>query len=162
MSTAARSITAEELFRMPGDQRRELVKGELRTMAPAGFEHGAIIINIAWRLADYVKRNDLGVVLGAETGYVLRRNPDTVRGADVSFVAIARIPAKRLPQKFWEGAPDLAVEVMSPEDTANELGEKVGEYLSAGARLVWVVNPKRRTVTVHRPGSEPRILRGSD
>jgi len=159
MSTAARYITAEELFQMSGHERRELVKGELRTMAPAGFDHGLIIVNLTLLLGSHVQAHKLGFVAGAETGYALTRNPDTVRGADVSFVTAARVEALGRPKAFWPGAPDLAVEVLSPTDRAEEVDEKVDDYLAAGTRLVWVVNPKRRTVTVYHPGADPVIVR---
>jgi Uma2 family endonuclease len=162
MSNKARLITAEDLWNMPGDQRRELVRGELRMMAPSGFEHGAVIIKLSKLLATYVDDHALGMVLGAETGYVLARNPDVVRGADVSFVRTDRLPAPERAAKFFEGAPDLAVEVVSPRDSLNEVEEKVDDYLNSGAPLVWVVNPRRRTVTVHRAGRDPQVLREND
>jgi len=162
MSTEARLITAEDLWSMPGDQRRELVRGELRTMAPSGFEHGAVIIKLSRRLANYVVDHKLGVVLGAETGYVLARNPDVVRGADVSFVRTDRLPPPERAAKFFEGPPDLAVEVISPGDSPNEVDEKTKDYLNAGTSLVWVVNPRRRTITVHRLGRDPQLLRETD
>jgi Uma2 family endonuclease len=155
-------MTAEELLAMGTNQRCELVRGELRTMAPSGFEHGAIIINLSSVLASFVRQNKLGIVLGAETGYTLERGPDTVRGADVSFVSAARIPAGPLTKKFWEGAPDLAVEVISPDDRARDIEEKVEEYLRAGARLVWVVSPRLRNVTIYRPAGNPVVLRDTD
>src|SRR4051794_11309060 len=107
MTTGTRLITAEELWAMPNKGLLGLVRGEVRTVAPAGFEHGAVTINISAPLAMYVKARRLGVVLGAETGFVLSRNPDVVRGADVASVVAARIPAGRLTVKFWEGPPDL-------------------------------------------------------
>jgi len=162
MSTEARLITAEDLWNMPGDQRRELVRGELRTMAPSGFEHGAVIIKLSVLLGRYVMDHKLGMVLGAETGYVLARNPDVVRGADVSFVTADRVSAAGVTVKFWEGAPDLAVEVVSPSDSPKEVAEKVDDYLNAGTRLVWVVNPRRRTIAVHRMGRDPQVLREND
>jgi len=162
MPTAVRSITAEELLAMGTSQRSELVRGELRHMAPSGFEHGAIVVQLAALLHAHVKRHNLGIVLGAETGYTLTRGPDTVRGADVSFVSAARIPAGPLTKKFWEGAPDLAVEVVSPDDRAGDIEEKVEDYLRAGARLVWVVSPKLRTVTIYRPIGNPQVLREAD
>ena len=162
MTVGTSQVTAEELWAMPNNARRELVRGEVRVMAPGGFEHGAIGVNVTLFLANHVARQRLGVVLGADTGFVLSRNPDSVRAPDVAFVAAARIPAAGLPVKFWEGAPDLAVEVVSPGDTLEEVEEKVDDYLDAGTRMVLVVNPKRRTVTVHRPGAQPLILRHAD
>jgi Uma2 family endonuclease len=162
MSTDARLITAEDLWNMPGDERRELVRGELRSMAPAGFEHGAIIIKLSFLLARYVADHKLGMVLGAETGYVLARSPDIVRGADVSFVTAERVAVAGITVKFWEGAPDLAVEVISPSDSVAEVEEKVDDYLAANTPLVWLVNPRRKTITVYRPGQKPRTLSEDD
>jgi Uma2 family endonuclease len=155
-------LTAEDLWRLPNNQRRELVKGELRTMAPAGFEHGAVIDNLQFRLSSHVRQHRLGIVLGAETGFLLRRNPDTVRGADIAFVATNRLPASGLPTGYFHGAPDLAVEVVSPNDTSAEVEDKVDEYLAAGAKLVWVVNPRRKTVTVYRPQTPLALLGETD
>lgn len=162
MTTASKLMTAEELWRLPADNmRHELVKGELRTMPPAGYEHGVIVIKLARLLANHVEAGNLGVVLGAETGFLLKQTPDLVRAADVSFIAQARIP-KVAPKTYWHGAPDLAAEVLSPSDTVEEIEEKTGDYLDAGCKLVWIVNPKRKTVTVHRPGTNPIILRESE
>src|SRR5687767_6997301 len=105
MTTTTQLITAEDLWRISGDERRELVKGELRTMAPAGFEHGAIINRFAFLLTSHVEKHKLGIVVGAETGFTLSRKPDTVRGADLAFVRSSRLPKSGLPKKFWEGAP---------------------------------------------------------
>src|SRR4051812_14372339 len=117
MTIATSPTTAEQLWRMPKDEmRHELVRGELFTMAPAGFDHGAVIINLSIPLATYVKKHKLGIVVGAETGFILTRDPDTVRGADIAFVRAARIPKSGRPKKFWIGGPDLAVEVLSPDD----------------------------------------------
>ena len=127
-------------------------------MAPAGFEHGAIIVRLTVLLAAYVQRQKLGLVVGAETGFVLARDPDVVRGADIAFVSTARLPAADVARKFYEGAPDLAVEVASPGDSLDEIEEKVDDYLNARTPLIWVVNPRRKIVTVYRPGQKLRIL----
>ena len=158
MTTTPRIFTADDLWLMPNDQRRELVKGELRTMAPAGFDHGAVIVNLTFLLTQHVRQHQLGLVLGAETGFMLARDPDTVRGADIAFVSNERLPAGPRPKGYFPAAPDLAVEVMSPGDTLNEVEDKVDDYLAAGTRLVWVVNPRRRTVTAHRPGVGPTLF----
>src|SRR6266545_2853554 len=152
-------LTADDLWKLPRDgQRRELVKGELRTMPPAGFDHGAVGINLSTPLDQHVRAHQLGVVVAAETGFLLARDPDTVRGADLAFVRRERIPATGRPRSYWPGAPDLAVEVVSPNDTVFEVEEKVDEWLTAGTRLVWVVNPRRRTVTVYRAQTEVAVL----
>jgi Uma2 family endonuclease len=162
MSTATRPITAEELWRLPGDRRRELVKGEVREMAPSGFDHGALVDNFQVPLSTHVRNNKLGIVVGAETGFRLARNPDTVRGVDVGFVRADRLPPTGRPTGYFDGAPDLAVEVLSPTDTVEEVEEKVDDYLAAGCPMVLVINPRRRTLTVHRPGQQPLVLREAD
>jgi Uma2 family endonuclease len=159
MSTTTQVFTADDLWRLRNDDmRHELVQGELRTMAPAGGEHGAIGIRTAGPLWAFVEQRKLGVVVGSETGFVLARNPDTVRAPDVAFISAARVPSAGIPQKFWPGAPDLAVEVISPGDTLQEVEEKVDEWLAAGTTLVWVINPKRKRVTVYRPPRSVTIL----
>ena len=150
------ALTAEELLHLPGDGwRYALVEGELQRMTPAGFDHGAVVMNVAVPLAQHVRRCGLGVVCGAGTGFVLARRPDTVFAPDVAFVRRERIPASGRPAAFWEGAPDLAVEVVSPGDTRPEVAAKVASWLAAGTRVVWVVDPGRRSVAVHEPGATP-------
>jgi Uma2 family endonuclease len=156
-------MTADELWRLPDDgMRHELVKGVLVTMPPARFEHGVIGANIATPLDMHVRANHLGTVVNANTGFLLAQNPDTVRAPDVGFVRRDRIQATGMPKKYWPGAPDLAVEVVSPNDTVYAVDDKVDEWMDAGTALVWVVNPRGRTVTVHRPGAAPIILTTAD
>jgi Uma2 family endonuclease len=163
MSTTTRTMTADELFMMPEDEfRYDLVKGELKKMSPPGSEHGAIIGRLTGALGSYVEANDLGEVFGAETGFKLASNPDTVLGPDLAFVSNERIPPRGIPVGYWIGAPDLAVEVVSPGNTAREIEEKIREYLAAGVRAVWIINPKRRTVVIHRPGAEAQTLTEND
>ena len=163
MSAKTRLVTAGELLRMPrGRFRYELVEGELKVMSPAGEEHGAVIINLTVPLAQYVKANGLGQVFAAETGYKLASNPDTVLAPDIAFIRRERIEQTGLLKGYRESAPDLAVEVMSPGDTVKEVTEKAGKWLAAGARAVWVVNPKKRTVTVYRPAAETLTLGEQD
>jgi Uma2 family endonuclease len=163
MNPTTALLTAADLARMPADGLRyELVKGELRTMLPSGGEHGAVGINLAVPLGQHVKANQFGVVLGAETGFMIARDPDTVRAPDVAFVRKERIPAAGIPRSFWPGAPDLAAEVVSPNDTVFEVDEKVQEWLGAGTAQVWVINPRRRTVTVYRAPTDVTILSDQD
>ena len=131
-------------------------------MSPAGSEHGAIIVNITVLLGQHVKSNQLGVCFGAETGFKIASDPDTVRAPDVAFVSRGRVPESGIPKKFWPGAPDLAVEVLSPGDTLEEVEEKVEDWLSAGTRAVWVVSPKRRSLTVYRSMTDMKRLSESD
>ncbi len=115
--------------------------GELVEVPPAGALHG-LIVRVFLRLLDpFVLARDLGEVFGDGVGYIIRRDPDVVRIPDASFVSRARIPAGGVPRGFWPFAPDLAVEIVSPGDSATELRAKVREYLDAGTRLVWVVWP---------------------
>lgn len=162
MSTAIQLMTADDLWNLPTDHmRHELVRGELRTMAPAGFDHGAIGISLATELAHFVKKQHLGTVVGPDTGFIIARDPDTVRAPDVAFVRRDRVPTPR-PIKFWLGAPDLAVEVVSPGDTVFEVDEKVHEWLDAGTEEVIVVNPRQKTVKVFRKGQTAVVLGVSD
>ena len=158
-----RAVTADELFRMPDDGcRYALVRGELQRMTPAGFDHGAVIMNLAAPLAQHVKTGRLGVVCGAETGFVLARGPDTVLAPDIAFVRRERIPAAGRPRTFWDGPPDLAVEVRSPGDSRREVAEKVAAWLASGVLAVWVADPSDASVTIHEHHEAPRRLGESD
>lgn len=149
MSIATRPMTADELFRDPPRERCELLKGELQIMSSAGGEHGWIIVAITSALAVFVKENQLGYVFGAETGFIIERDPGTVRAPDVAYVRTGRFTGRPTP-KFIPFAPDLAVEVLSPNDTAAEVQEKVEAWLNAGTQAVWVVDPKRQTALICR------------
>jgi Uma2 family endonuclease len=151
-------MTAEELFELQDDGlRHELVEGELRTMAPAGFDHGRVALRIGARILAHVEEHLLGEVLAAETGFVLARDPDTVRAPDVAFVASERAPSGT--RGFAELAPDLVVEVVSPTDRASEVASKAAMWIDAGVRLVWVVDPQARLAAVHHPGGLVTVLR---
>jgi len=144
-------MTAEELLAMPSDGfRYELVRGELRQMAPPGEEHGILVVNIALSLGEHVKTNRLGRVYAGKPGFKLTSSPDTVRALDLAFVSQENLD--RLPPGtgYRPGAPDLAVEIISPSDRYTDVEEKVFAWLEAGTRMVLVVNPRKRTVTVYR------------
>ena len=163
MSTSTRLMTADELFVMPHDGfRYELVKGELKKMSPAGGEHGAVIFNLSILLGQHTKANNLGQGFGAETGFKIASDPDTVRAPDIAFVRRERIPPTGIPQNFWPIAPDLVVEVVSPGDTFEEVEDKVEQWLAAGTSAVWVVNPKRRSVSVYRSMTDMTRLSEAD
>jgi Uma2 family endonuclease len=152
--------TAEQLLRAGDIGRCELVRGELRRMIPPGFLHGRITMRLTRPIVNYVEAHGLGTVVAAETGFLLGRNPDTVRAPDIAFVRAARGPGPQ--HGYFPGAPDLAVEVLSPDDRPGYVREKVAEWLEAGACQVWVVDPRVRTVTVHAPPKKPRVLRETD
>ncbi len=163
MVTTTKPITAEELFNMPDDgYRYELIRGELKQMTPAGSEHGRIIINIALSLGQHVKQNKLGTLFGSETGFKIASNPDTVRAPDVPFVNQERLDQIGNIKEYWPEAPDLAVEVISPSDTYNEVEEKVFEWLEAGTRMVIVVNPRNHIVSVYRSLTDIVMLTEND
>ena len=161
--TTTQTITADELLQRPDDGfRYELVKGELVKTAPAGREHGKLAMRIGWRLAQHVEANNLGEVLAAETGFKLASDPDTVRAPDAAFVRRERVAEAGDARGFWSGAPDLAVEVVSPGDTYSEVEDKVLDWLDAGTLMVVVVNPRQRTVTLYRSRADIVILTQSD
>ena len=163
MATISQLMTAEDLLRMPDDGFcYELVKGELRKMAAAGYQHGRISMNISTPLDQHVRAHDLGTVYAAETGFTLASDPDTVRAPDVAFIRRERVAEVGDTGGYWPGAPDLAVEVISPGDTYTEVQEKILEWLDAGTRMVIAVNPRRRVVTVYRSLADISILTEND
>ena len=158
MSDTARLVTADELERFPRDDRRyELVAGRIVRMTPVGYPHGRIAAQFAALLRHHVGEPRLGVVF-VELGVVLSSNPDTVRAPDVAFISQDRIPAVE-PRGFWHGAPDLAVEVLSPQDAPSEVRSKVDEYLAHGVAAVVILDPARKMVEVVRRASSQRLTR---
>lgn len=155
-------ITAEELIKMGDMKRWELVKGELIQMAPAGYGHGRISSRICKLLETFAEEKSLGVVCAAETGFITSRNPDTVRAPDAMFISHQRLSNDIDPDHFLSIPPDLAVEVISPSERWSEIEEKVEEYIKAGVRLIWLIDPRTRTVHVHRPPNQVRILKEDD
>lgn len=161
MTVQERLYTADDLLSMShGGGRYELVKGVLVEMTPSCDTHTELGIWLAYLLMGYIVPNDLGVVSGADGGYILFRDPDTVRSPDVGFIAKARL--KPMKGKFYDMAPDLAVEIVSPNDTAKEVRAKVKEYFRAGVPLVWVIYPDDRSIDVHRPNQPPMSLEIGD
>jgi Uma2 family endonuclease len=144
------------------DARTELVLGEVVRMTPAGGEHGVVAMRIGARLLVHAEAHGLGVVCAAETGFLIRREPDTVRAPDVAFVARERIPAGGPPKAFWMLAPDLAVEVVSPSERGEDTQQRIRDWLEAGVRCVWVIYPTLRTVHVLRSLAAARILQAGD
>ena len=129
-------------------------------MIPAGDEHGRITVKLTYAVASHVMSRQLGILHGAETGFILSRNPDTVRAPDLAFTRAER--ASPPARGFVPVAPDLAVEVLSPDDRPGYVREKVAEWLEAGTLAVWVVDPRERTVTVHEPGQHPSVFGEAD
>jgi Uma2 family endonuclease len=156
-------LTADDLLCMREDDRYELVEGVLAPMSPPpGPRHGYVAMTLGLLAGGFVRAHRLGWTFAAETGFRLRRNPDTVRAPDFAFVARGRITPEMDQSRYLDLAPDLVVEVVSPSDSARDLAAKMRDYLDAGVRLAWVLDPQTRTVTVHRAGRERRLLREAD
>jgi len=165
MATTAEITTAEQLFEAPDLGPCELVRGELIMVSPPGYVHGSIEARLARALGNFVEANGLGDVLAGEPGFIIARDPDTVRAPDVAFVRAERIPAGER-TRFFEGAPDLAVEVLSPNDRASEVNAKVQDWLDAGCqaagRFGWLTRRRRRfrsTAAARRSRSSARLKR---
>lgn len=164
-SHTERLLTAEDLYALPDDgfHRYELDEGRLVVSEPPGLGHGNLALRIGSHVLAFVEPRRLGVV-AVESGFVMRRGPDTVHGPDVSFVRRERVPAEESPEfeRFVEGHPDLAVEIYSPTDRPGRLGRKVTGYLTRGTGLVWVVYPRRQLVVVHTPDGATRMVRAPE
>ena len=142
-------VTAEELERLPDDDYRyELVAGRVIRMSPVGYLHGKVVAKLFFLLMRHVRAEDLGAVV-TEVGFTLASDPDTVRAPDVAFIARHRIPSPE-PRGFWKGPPDVAIEVLSPDDRLTEVRAKIEEYLAHGVRAVVIVDPDDSSVAVHR------------
>jgi Uma2 family endonuclease len=167
MSTQKTRLTAEEFHRLYShrDGRYELVDGEVVEMAPVNEQHGDAAFNISGAFYVYSRTHGIGRG-GVETGYRVRQNPDTVRGPDVSFNLRSRSAGESPRPGFIPGAPDIAVEVVSPSNTAAEMERKVGEFLAAGSQRVWVVytatTTLARRVVVHHPNGTANTYNGDD
>lgn len=161
-------LTADDLYALGTDCHAELVGGVLvpihgeDLMAPAGWGHGETGALFTLSVGGFVRAHNLGRICTAETGFRLRRNPDTVRAPDFAFVARGRITVEMDQTRFLDLAPDLAVEVISPGNLAREIAEKVQGYLEAGVRLIWLAYPSTLTIVVHRPGGISRTLSADD
>lgn len=157
MSTST-LVTADELFQRSGDGcRYELIAGELIMMSPSGWRHGEIVGNLHTLLGNYVRQRNLGSVFGAETGFRLARNPDTVRAPDIAFIAKEHWPSKKPTEAYWPGGPDLAVEVLSPSDSPNAVADKTKAWMSAGT-VVWIVDPENESVSCHVSPNDLRVF----
>lgn len=153
-------VSVEELWEMPEVPGKpfELVDGEVVEVSPASARHGLIagVVHDAIRLL--VRRQDLGIVIGDNVGSVLRHDPDHVRAPDVSFLAWDSVPEGDDLDRFVQGPPTLTVEIVSPHDRANDIRERVQDYLEAGTKQVWALWPQRNSVSVCNPGADTREL----
>ncbi len=160
-TTTTHLMTAEDLLNMPDDgNRHELIKGELLTMSPANDQHGHVTMTLSGLLYIHVTANGLGVLRAAETGFKLESNPDTVLAPDIAFIARERAGT---PSEFFRlGPPDLAVEVISRWDRRGKIDRKTALWLELGARSVWNVDPRKRTVEVVRGDGQRRLFHEND
>jgi Uma2 family endonuclease len=161
-AVAQRLITADEFFQMPqpaDGSKQELIKGVIVTMPPPGFQHGSIQLAIGSLLRQFVRATGVGRV-AVESGVRTDRDPDSVRGPDVSFWSAGRLPLDERPIGYPQVPADLCVEVRSPDQSRRALREKAAEYLRTGVRMVWIVDPDDQTVTVYRKAGEGREFSG--
>lgn len=162
MSDTTHFVTAEDLEKFPDDDYRyELVEGRVVRMSPTGAMHGWLVMHVGSQLTQHVKSTGSGFVF-TELGCRLSSAPDTVRAPDLAFIRRERLLEPALPRGFWKGPPDLAVEVLSPDDRPSDVRTKVAEYLKHGVLLVVVIDPDEHTVTAYRPGALPMTLRTAD
>ena len=158
-TTAAKLLTAEEFWHVPDNGKRlELIRGEVVETMPTGGEHSIIVIAFGTLLRLWAKEHNAGYV-GTEAGFILDRDPDVVRAADLYFIRADRLPAGHVPVQFYNLAPDLAVEVIAPSETAEEVQEKVRDYLAAGSSLVVLVYPRTRLLIAHATDGSSRTYR---
>ena len=163
MRTLKKLFTAEDLLCLSDTGKRlELVKGKVYEMAPAGGRHGYAAMNTGIILGGHVRVNGLGRVFAAETGFIIEHDPDTVRAPDAAFVSQSRLSADEIPDGYIDLAPDLVIEVVSPNDRRREVREKVEEWLNAGVRLVWVLYPTTRSAIIYRSLNDVTHLAADD
>lgn len=169
-------LTADEFLAVPPDDavRQELVRGEVRSVSPAGGAHGRVGANLYDALMPYVRARRLGTCFFDGTGFLLPLPPDlqrrsrdgtprdTVRSPDVAFVRSERVPVGGFGPGWVPVAPDLAVEILSPSEPASETQEKLADYLVAGTGAVWVVDPAKRLVAAYAADAPTRWLREGD
>lgn len=157
MATVEKTMSADEYLALGDIGPSALIQGELILMSPSGYNHGCIASYIDWALRNFLRTNKLGRASTAEAGFLISRNPDTVRAPDVAFVRAERIPPGGQ-KKFFEGPPDLAVEVLSPDDRSSEVNVKIHDWLQAGCVQVWVIDPQTQTVMVYRSAREVTVF----
>lgn len=155
-------VTGEELFAMGDTGLCELVEGRILPMSPTGDEHGGYDINFGSVLKDFADKYKLGKVRGGEVGVYTQRNPDTVRAADVLFISSERYAQRKQTRGFLDVAPDLVVEIMSPDDRWSEITQKLREYFAIGVRLIWVADPSAKTIYAYRSLTDVREFTEKD
>jgi Uma2 family endonuclease len=159
-TTATKLITAKEFAALPNPpdgSKQELVRGAIITMPPPGFPHGRCQVKTCYALETYARQTRAWLVT-VETGVITETDPDTVRGPDVAVWKADRLPLDQMPEGYPEIFPDLCVEVLSPSNTWRQINAKIREYFRGGVKMVWIIDPERRTVTVYRQSREGTVL----
>jgi Uma2 family endonuclease len=159
---ATKLYTAEDLWEMGDDARAELIEGELIEMGSPNPEHGTIQINIGGEIRNHIRRHRLPVSVSGDAGLILSRNPDTVLLPDISVLDDSRLPPKGQRKRFQPTPPTIAVEIISPSNRPSEIRRKMAAYLGAGTSIIWIVDPDRKIVTVHRADGTSQVLREAD
>jgi len=155
-------VTGEELLAMGDIGPSELIGGKIVMMSPTGFEHGDYELNIAEAIKAFVRQRRSGKVVTGEVGIYVRRNPDTVRAADVAFISKERLAQRNQKRGYLDVAPELVVEILSPDDAWSEVTQKLRDYFSVGVKLVWVADPASRTVYAYRSTTDVREFAEAD
>ncbi len=156
-----RLVTAEELMRHPEWGPCELIRGKVVPVCRPNAQHGFLMSEVGGEIRNFVRPRHLGRVITGDSGVFLEHDPDTVRGPDVYFISAARMPLNGIPPTFQEVAPDLCVEIVSPNDKMWKLKEKVAEFLKFGVKLVWVLHPKTRNARVYRADKSIELISSS-
>lgn len=154
-------MTGEELYELGSMQRMELVEGQIKIMPPTGFKHGRVESKTTRLLGNFVEKHQLGETQGGEVGVYTRRDPDTVRGADVLFISSQRLQQVKS-ESYLDVAPELIVEVLSPNDRWLDVEQKLEEYFAIGVDRVWIADPMRQTLRIYTAHNEFTILQESD
>lgn len=161
MTITSDAISTTDLEQLLADGRHELIAGALIEISPVGGIHGSVAARLIIRLGVWAEQHAGGVV-GTESGFRLIVDPPTVRGPDVYYIRAEHIPPSGIPRGFWDQAPDLAVEIISPSESAHDVRAKVHDYRSAGTPLIWEIYPQLRLVVVHAPDGTARTLTAAD
>ena len=158
--TIVGKMSADDFEASPFAETHELIRGELYPIMPAGTLHGVITSRLSTYLSFFVMENNLGEITATETGFKLVNQSNV--GADIGFIGKEKLAKFGIPDSFFPTAPDLAVEVISPSNSSEEISTKVEDYLSSGSRLVWIVYPKRKVVVVYRQTNTVSFLHETD
>lgn len=162
-ATLRHLLTAEELAALPRENLRlELIRGEISAMPPTFDDRGEVAMQLGILLGQYVLAHKLGKMYAAETGFLVARDPDTVRAPDVAFIQASRLPKQKSAPGWVRIMPDLVAEVVSTGDRATEIAGKVRMWLDVGVQFIWVAYPMHQLIEVHRPGQPALTLNADD